>query len=326
MCQAFLKCVARKILDTGRTLILLSSCIYLVSLASQNALTMKNIFGSIRKRALQENLSSDELGRVLTHDEETFLAGLTEIVLPWLRDVAYSHGVNRGLHAKKKENYITNIDSRLNDSRLSWTWHHNWLRVVVNSDERLKRRWEIEVTAGTELFVLQPRGFSSDFVIFVARYVEQIANKFFDKARFVNRVTHCQAIGHLDSQKEQMFSICIPLADQWVCDLCVERLAKLETEAASHDNPKTATQIERDKVSGTLRYQILLRDGFTCRACGHSPLKGDDIKLHVDHILPISKGGKTEPKNLCVLCQDCNFGKRDLVIAKEVRAAFARKG
>lgn len=33
------------------------------------------------------------------------------------------------------------------------------------------------------------------------------------------------------------------------------------------------------------------------------------MKLHVDHIMPISKGGKTEPSNLRTLCIDCNLGK-----------------
>lgn len=56
-----------------------------------------------------------------------------------------------------------------------------------------------------------------------------------------------------------------------------------------------------------LRYKILKRDNFTCQACGITAKDG--IKLHIDHIIPISKGGKTTEDNLQVLCEDCNIGK-----------------
>lgn len=62
-------------------------------------------------------------------------------------------------------------------------------------------------------------------------------------------------------------------------------------------------------MNASLRYDILKRDGFKCTICGAT--QADGVKLHVDHIIPISKGGKTIPKNLRTLCDRCNFGKRD---------------
>ena len=35
----------------------------------------------------------------------------------------------------------------------------------------------------------------------------------------------------------------------------------------------------------------------------------DGAKLHVDHIIPVSKGGKTVMSNLQTLCEQCNIGK-----------------
>jgi len=35
----------------------------------------------------------------------------------------------------------------------------------------------------------------------------------------------------------------------------------------------------------------------------------DDVKLHVDHIVPVSRGGKSVMGNLQTLCEDCNCGK-----------------
>lgn len=64
---------------------------------------------------------------------------------------------------------------------------------------------------------------------------------------------------------------------------------------------------ERRKMTASLRYDVLKKDDFRCVLCGRSA--DDDVKLHVDHILLVSKGGKTEVTNLRTLCEYCNFGK-----------------
>jgi hypothetical protein len=55
-------------------------------------------------------------------------------------------------------------------------------------------------------------------------------------------------------------------------------------------------------------YQILARDNFTCCACGRSAAK-HGVVLHVDHIVPRSKGGTDDASNLQTLCLKCNLGK-----------------
>jgi Homing endonuclease associated repeat/HNH endonuclease len=62
-------------------------------------------------------------------------------------------------------------------------------------------------------------------------------------------------------------------------------------------------------ISDRLRFSILLRDGFRCHACGRSPISSPGIELHVDHILPWSKGGETLRDNLQTKCIQCNLGK-----------------
>lgn len=68
---------------------------------------------------------------------------------------------------------------------------------------------------------------------------------------------------------------------------------------------------ERAAMTNSLRYDIMRRDGFRCQICGSTA--SDGVKLHVDHIVPVSRGGKTEPSNLRTLCDRCNFGKRDKI-------------
>ena len=61
-----------------------------------------------------------------------------------------------------------------------------------------------------------------------------------------------------------------------------------------------------------LRFTILQRDNFSCNKCGRSPAKDPSVVLHVDHIIPWSKGGETVIENLEILCSDCNLGKSNL--------------
>jgi HNH endonuclease/Homing endonuclease associated repeat len=61
-----------------------------------------------------------------------------------------------------------------------------------------------------------------------------------------------------------------------------------------------------------LRWHVLQRDRFTCCACGASPALAPGIELHVDHIVPWSKGGETVLENLQTLCSLCNLGKSNV--------------
>ena len=74
---------------------------------------------------------------------------------------------------------------------------------------------------------------------------------------------------------------------------------------------KTQEALERvpkikDEIPLFIRQDVLQRDQFACQHCGR---KAPDVVLHIDHIIPESKGGLTELDNLQVLCADCNIGK-----------------
>ncbi len=68
----------------------------------------------------------------------------------------------------------------------------------------------------------------------------------------------------------------------------------------------------REPISARLRYQVLKRDGEKCKKCGISPKHTATVVLHVDHIIPVTKGGKTDIDNLQTLCEKCNLGKSSL--------------
>ncbi len=90
--------------------------------------------------------------------------------------------------------------------------------------------------------------------------------------------------------------------------------ACFESVSRSHLDKGTYSRlvaVERGEISDSLRYDILNRDNFTCVICGASSRQG--ARLHVDHIVPVSKGGKSVPSNLRTLCERCNIGKSNKI-------------
>lgn len=59
-------------------------------------------------------------------------------------------------------------------------------------------------------------------------------------------------------------------------------------------------------LSKRTRFQVLRRDGYTCRYCGRKP---PEVTLEVDHVHPVAAGGTDHPSNLVAACKDCNRGK-----------------
>lgn len=68
--------------------------------------------------------------------------------------------------------------------------------------------------------------------------------------------------------------------------------------------PQLLQVVKRRRVKQSLsRKNILYRDDFTCQYCSC----GDD--LTIDHVIPISRGGKWEWENLVTACARCNSRK-----------------
>jgi len=67
----------------------------------------------------------------------------------------------------------------------------------------------------------------------------------------------------------------------------------------------------RSPLPPKLRFEVLKRDKFVCQYCGAC---GSDLELEVDHVIPVSRGGKDDIKNLKTICWDCNKGKGDTVL------------
>jgi CO dehydrogenase/acetyl-CoA synthase alpha subunit len=71
---------------------------------------------------------------------------------------------------------------------------------------------------------------------------------------------------------------------------------------------------KRKSLSKKIRFEVFKRDSFTCQYCGKS---APDVILEVDHINPVSNGGKDEIMNLITSCFDCNRGKSNVKISDD---------
>lgn len=86
---------------------------------------------------------------------------------------------------------------------------------------------------------------------------------------------------------------------------CWQAVETAEEAFAAYSNSR------KRSVSPKLRFEVLERDGFTCRYCGRS---APEFQIVVDHVVPFSKGGECAINNLVSACVECNTGKADRVM------------
>ena len=107
---------------------------------------------------------------------------------------------------------------------------------------------------------------------------------------------------------------CLDCGHKYLANGCDIWLRKCPACGITNKRQRNSTiNIKRNTraISDKLRYQVLKRDNFKCCACGASPAKDSSVVLHIDHIIPWSKGGATSLENLQTLCSRCNMGKSD---------------
>ena len=63
---------------------------------------------------------------------------------------------------------------------------------------------------------------------------------------------------------------------------------------------------DKARIPLHLRRRVLERDGLYCVYCDED-LR--DAEIHMDHVIPESKGGPTTYDNLQVTCRKCNLAK-----------------
>lgn len=100
------------------------------------------------------------------------------------------------------------------------------------------------------------------------------------------------------------------------CELSFEQLLDIYKKLESINFEATRSDYnsknQRRLMTRELRKKIMIRDNYRCQRCGK--IMYDEVGLHIDHIIPVSKGGKTVESNLQVLCSKCNSSKSNKLI------------
>jgi len=68
------------------------------------------------------------------------------------------------------------------------------------------------------------------------------------------------------------------------------------------------------------KVNLYIRDVYTCQYC-NTPYGKSNLTL--DHVLPLSKGGKTSWENIVAACGPCNHSKGDKKHMKPIKVPYA---
>ena len=99
----------------------------------------------------------------------------------------------------------------------------------------------------------------------------------------------------------------ISKANRWLTENASEPRAAHESASEEAILRAREAAEQHVKVMPAIRWQVFQRDDWKCVACGRG--SQNNVILHVDHIVPRSKGGKDTLENYQTLCHLCNLGK-----------------
>jgi 5-methylcytosine-specific restriction endonuclease McrA len=113
--------------------------------------------------------------------------------------------------------------------------------------------------------------------------------------------------------------------ERWITKGChnpeVKRLsyrryyAKNKEKELERSRVKTANRSAQKKSTGNITMneweEVKRKYNYTCLCCGR---REPEIRLSLDHVVPLRHGGPNVISNVQPLCMPCNFSKRDKTI------------
>jgi hypothetical protein len=103
------------------------------------------------------------------------------------------------------------------------------------------------------------------------------------------------------------------IVDKWAFGLLGRDYEPLtEAEVAAY-RARKAGKTPRIPITAKQRNRIFERCEGKCAYCTGQLLYNDP--WHIDHIVPLAKGGSNEESNLTLACARCNVKKRDKLVA-----------
>lgn len=142
-------------------------------------------------------------------------------------------------------------------------------------------------------------------------FVRRLAEPFFDEWRLDRSI--------LDRWAEERSDVYIK-KKPYILEIIqsVHADAQRAAEAFANQAQKSPREIARDRARGVGNN---LERNTSCPYCG---IQLDD-RAHLDHIIPVQRGGPSAPWNMIYVCVPCNRAKRDLPLMEFVDTDYARQ-
>jgi len=99
--------------------------------------------------------------------------------------------------------------------------------------------------------------------------------------------------------------------DRQLCAFIAELLVAIGFNGAQHDDDTPQQWVERKSPPAWARKAVYARDRGKCANCSADIVMELDDNDHIDHIIPLARGGCNDLVNLQLLCQACNLVKSD---------------
>jgi hypothetical protein len=119
--------------------------------------------------------------------------------------------------------------------------------------------------------------------------------------RLVAEMANHPSIGELIGKKDELKRFRDLLSARtgmsWTLRDTKSLLARVKSDRATH---------VRDPIPAEEALLLRLSSPLVCARCGRRP---PEVVLHMDHVVPASKGGPSKRQNLQFLCMSCNLKK-----------------
>jgi hypothetical protein len=152
------------------------------------------------------------------------------------------------------------------------------------------------------------------FLILMRKVMKNVLQNELIKKFFVNHknrdIEHAEVVDWLTYEYKKMTGKVFRDPDRGIRKLHQEGFLIKVRKGVYRYDPKVATKKALDNFTHKQKDEILKRDGYKCVICG----KGinDGCELHIDHIKPRDKDGKSTMENGQTLCSQHNFLKKNL--------------
>lgn len=189
--------------------------------------------------------------------------------------------------------------------------HDEFVKKILSDNETIKNRINInkEIIQHSPIFTPENK----------QKHIENLDKQYLENdlhyvtVKYYKTVTKYRQVNYVKySYRERVLIDQIDISHLLLLDLMGFALETgMTTKQSEIAELQTTAKEQRRKITKELRKAVMERDNYTCQMCGkYMP---DEVGLHIDHIIPVSKGGKTELSNLQVLCSKCNGNKSDKV-------------